>query len=76
MAALIYPFLRWNHKNKETPDYGPYALMDEDDCDKKITITGTIKYTIKEEQEKNSTPATNTKAYNKETAKTKHHNTK
>lgn len=46
-VALIYPFVRWNHKHGGSSDCAPYQLMDEEE-DVKITINGTITFKIEE----------------------------
>lgn len=52
VSACVYPFLKWNHKNTETPDCAPYNLMNdtEKEDNKKITISGTITYKIEEDK--------------------------
>lgn len=46
-VAIIYPFVRWNHKHGSSSDCAPFQLMDEEK-DVKITISGTIIFKIEE----------------------------
>ena len=46
-VAIIYPFVRWNHKYGGSSDCAPYQLVDEEE-DVKITINGTITFKIEE----------------------------
>lgn len=53
VVALVYPFLRWNHKHGAIPGCGPYQFIDKEE-DEKITIQGTITF---KEEEKPLTPS-------------------
>lgn len=53
VTALVYPFLKWNHKNGAPSDLGPYQFVDKED-NEKITINGTITF---KEEEKPLTPS-------------------
>lgn len=50
VSACVYPFVRWNSKNIETPDCDPFEMMGEVEKDVKITISGTITYKIEEDK--------------------------